>query len=117
MAITSLALTVCLHPEILDFVKNDGCTFFVFRSKETHLYLGSKSTKEETWIRKDFLTESVSNPHALLRQRNVVADCVTRKNILPFTRWEKFVEDMIFSLPKLLQHELLDLVRLVSIEI
>ncbi|GFS42313.1 uncharacterized protein TNIN_465771 [Trichonephila inaurata madagascariensis] len=117
MAKTNLALTVCLHPEILVFEKNNGCTSFVFPNKKTHLYLGLKSPKEETWMRKDFLTESVSNPQALLRQRNVVADCVTRKNVLHFTKWEEFVEEMISSLPKLLQHELLDKVRSVSIEI
>ncbi|GFQ70732.1 uncharacterized protein TNCT_369501 [Trichonephila clavata] len=118
MALTKVAINVCLDPEILDFVKINGCASFVFPSKETHLYLGVKSPKEETWIWKDFLKECVSDFCALFKLRNVpeCADCVTRKNILPFARWEELVEEKISSLPKLLQRELLDMLRSVSIE-
>ncbi|GFX32563.1 uncharacterized protein TNCV_3704371 [Trichonephila clavipes] len=120
MSVTKSAITVCLDPEILDFVKINGCASFVFPSKETHLYLGVKSPKEEPWIWKDFLTDSVFKQYALPTQGNGVtesSDCVTRKNILPFARWEELVEERISTLPKLLQHQLLDVVRLVSIEI
>ncbi|GFX32545.1 uncharacterized protein TNCV_3704191 [Trichonephila clavipes] len=40
-----------------------------------------------------------------------------RKTTLPFARWEELVKDRISSLPQLLKHELLDVVRSISIEI
>ncbi|GFQ70728.1 uncharacterized protein TNCT_369471 [Trichonephila clavata] len=120
MALTKVAITVCLDPEILDFVKINTSVSFVFPSKETHLFLGVRSPKEEIWTWNDFLYESVSNLDELLRQRNMVSECVdnvTRKNILPFASWEELVQKRISLFPNLLQHELLDMVRSVSIEI
>ncbi|GFQ72970.1 uncharacterized protein TNCT_200681 [Trichonephila clavata] len=123
MAMTNLAITVCRDPEILDFVKGNGCSSFVFPSKETHLYLEVKSPVTEIWVWKDFLMEEIVTnlyvTHERRNEANEPDDCVTRKNVLPFVRWEGLVEERIssFLLPQLLQHELLDVVRSVSIEI
>ncbi|GFS61561.1 uncharacterized protein TNCV_4312481 [Trichonephila clavipes] len=123
MAMTNLAITVCRDPEILDFVKCNGCSSFVFPSKETHFYLEEKSPVKEIWIWKDFLMEEIVTNLYVTHERSNEADepddCVTRKNILPFARWEELVVGRIssFLLPQILQHELLDVVRSVSIEI
>ncbi|GFT44594.1 uncharacterized protein TNCV_2808281 [Trichonephila clavipes] len=118
MAMTKLAVTVCCDPEILDLVKEYGCVSFVFPSKETHLYLGVKSLKNEVWIRKDLQSTVVFPLCGLYKGLNVVPKISkVRKNILPFARWEKLVKKRISSLPQLLQHELLDVIRSFSIEI
>ncbi|GFT56570.1 uncharacterized protein TNCV_4056661 [Trichonephila clavipes] len=119
MAMTKLAITVCCDPEILDLVKDYGCVSFVFPSKEAHLYLGVKSWKNEAWIQKDsksiigypvgFLCQEIKNIEPKISKM--------RKNILPFARWEELVKKRISSLPQLLKHELLDVIRSVSIEI
>ncbi|GFT56517.1 uncharacterized protein TNCV_3508631 [Trichonephila clavipes] len=118
MAMTKLAITVCCDPEILDLVKDYGCVSFVFPSKETHLYLGVKSLKNEAWNRKDFLN-LLGFPDRCLSKMLVVGPDISkvRKNILPFAKWEELVKKRISSLPQLLQHELLDVIRSVSIEI
>ncbi|GFY68463.1 uncharacterized protein TNIN_198271 [Trichonephila inaurata madagascariensis] len=121
MAMTKLAITVCCDPEILNFVKNYGCVSFVFPSKESHLYLDVKSLKEEAWIRKDLLIifyfSDLYVSHALELEALQSNICKMRKNILPFARWEELVKERIFLLPQLLKHELLDVVRSLSIEI
>ncbi|GFY39512.1 uncharacterized protein TNIN_315371 [Trichonephila inaurata madagascariensis] len=123
MAMSNLAITVCRDPEILDFVKCNGCSSFVFPSKETHFYLEVKSPAKEIWIWKDFLMEEIIKnlyvTHERKNEANELDDCVTRKNILPFARWEELVVGRIssFLLPQLLQHELLEVIRSVSIEI
>ncbi|GFS61512.1 uncharacterized protein TNCV_4312241 [Trichonephila clavipes] len=123
MAMTKVAINVCLDPEILDLVKDYGCASFVFPSKVAHLYLNAESPVEETWMWKDFMVEKVLSKFSNLpgRRRSATQpdDWVTRKNILPFARWEELVEERIssFLLPQLLQHELFDVVRTVSIEI
>ncbi|GFU51491.1 uncharacterized protein TNCV_81351 [Trichonephila clavipes] len=122
MAMTKLAITVSRDQKILDFVKDYGCASFVFPSKEIHLYLGVKSPVEETWTWKDFMVEKLpSKFDYLLHMRRISAtepdDCVTGRNILPFARWEELVEERVSSLPKVLQHELLDVVHSVSIEL
>ncbi|GFR12561.1 uncharacterized protein TNCT_67301 [Trichonephila clavata] len=115
MAMTKLAITVGRDPEIMDFVKTNGCASFIFPSRETHLYLDAKSQMEERWISKDFLISyTVSN---MYMPPGEPYDFVTRKNILPFARWEELVEERIFALPQPLQQELLDVVRSVNIEI
>ncbi|GFT65258.1 uncharacterized protein TNCV_1559161 [Trichonephila clavipes] len=117
MAMTKLAITVCCDPEIVDLVKEYGCVSFVFPSKETHLYLGVKSLKNEAWIRKDFLN-TLGLPVSLCRFIDGEPQISkVRKNFLPFARWEELVEKRISSLPQLLKHELLDVIRSVSIEI
>ncbi|GFT65277.1 uncharacterized protein TNCV_1559311 [Trichonephila clavipes] len=119
MAMTKLAITVCCDPEILDLVKEYGCVSFLFPSKETHLYLGVKSLKNEAWIRKDFLS-IIGFPVGCFSQqiKNFKPKISKmRKNILPFARWEELVKKRISSLPQLLKHELLDVIRSVSIEI
>ncbi|GFV49120.1 uncharacterized protein TNCV_236541 [Trichonephila clavipes] len=120
MAMTKLAITVCHDPEILNFMKTNGCASFVFPSKEAHLYLEVESPNEETWISGDCLTRNVSNPYIPGGQGYVAAkhvECIKRSNILPFARWEELVEKKISSLPKDLQYELLDVVRSCCIEI
>ncbi|GFS44148.1 uncharacterized protein TNIN_363141 [Trichonephila inaurata madagascariensis] len=119
MSMAKLAIAVCRDPEILDFVKDYGCVSFVFPSKEAHLYLGVKSLKEEAWIWKDILIQSFFS--SLYRhldfEDHVPSVGLGEKNFLPFSRWEELVEERISSLPLLLKHELLDVVRAFSIEI
>ncbi|GFY59202.1 uncharacterized protein TNIN_313581 [Trichonephila inaurata madagascariensis] len=122
MAMTKLAITVSRDQKILDFVKDYGYASFVFPSKEIHLYLGVKSPVEETWMWKDYMIEKLPSKFDYLRHMRRISasepdDCVTGKNVLPFSRWEELVEERISSLPKVLQHELLDVVRSVSIEL
>ncbi|GFS42301.1 uncharacterized protein TNIN_465731 [Trichonephila inaurata madagascariensis] len=120
---TKVAINVGLDPEIVDFVKDYGCASFVFPSKVAHSYLELKNPVEETWMWKDFMVEKMmsklSNLPGRRRSAHEPDDWVTRENILPFARWEELVEKRIssFLLPQLLQHELLDVVRSVSIEI
>ncbi|GFQ70740.1 uncharacterized protein TNCT_369551 [Trichonephila clavata] len=99
MAMTKVAITVCLDPEILNFVKISGCASFVFPSKETHLYLDVDNPKKETWIWKDYITKNFSDPYVPI-ERILYADIrlvhdVTRENILPFARWEELVKERI----------------------
>ncbi|GFR12560.1 uncharacterized protein TNCT_67291 [Trichonephila clavata] len=107
----------------MDFVKINGCASFVFPSKETHLYLDVEIPREETWIWNDFmLGTDTSRSYFFNRKRGSATyldECVTRNNILPFRRWEELVEERIspLLLPQLLQRELLDVVRSVSIEV
>ncbi|GFR01141.1 uncharacterized protein TNCT_238111 [Trichonephila clavata] len=123
MAMTKVAITVCLDPEILDFVKDYGCASFVFPSKETHLYLNAKCPVEENWMWKDIMVEKIKSKfsylHRTRRNATETDDCEPKNNVLPFANWEELVEERIssFLLPQLLQHELLDVVRSVSIEI
>ncbi|GFY70325.1 uncharacterized protein TNIN_282911 [Trichonephila inaurata madagascariensis] len=120
MAMAKVAITVCRDPEILDFVKNNGCASFVFPSKETHLYLDVESPVEETWMWKDIILEKMSKFSYLLRNERSATkpdDYVRKENILPFARWEELVEERISSLPQLLKQELLDVIRSFSIEI
>ncbi|GFY66348.1 hypothetical protein TNIN_493141 [Trichonephila inaurata madagascariensis] len=56
MTMTKLAITMCRDPEILNFMKTNGCASFDFPSKLTHLYLQVESPNEETWISRDCLT-------------------------------------------------------------
>ncbi|GFT64545.1 uncharacterized protein TNCV_649421 [Trichonephila clavipes] len=119
MAMTKLAITVCCDPEILDLVKDYGCVSFVFPSKEAHLYLGVKSWKNEAWIQKDSKS-IIGYPVGCLCQeiKNIEPKISKmRKNILPFARWEELVKKRISSLPQLLKHELLDVIRSFSNEI
>ncbi|GFT13824.1 uncharacterized protein TNCV_3022991 [Trichonephila clavipes] len=116
MAMTKLAITVCCDPEILDLVKEYGCVSFVFPSKETHLYLGVKSLKNEVWIQKDSRS-IIGFPVVFLCQDIKNNKHKMRKNILPFARWEELVKKRISSLPHLLKHELLDVIRSFSVEI
>ncbi|GFR01146.1 uncharacterized protein TNCT_238131 [Trichonephila clavata] len=118
MAMTRVAITVCRDPEIMDFVKINGCSSFIFPSKVIHKYLNVKNPAKETWKWKD-LTMKIYFP----AERSVPGiepgfiDWEVKKNILPFARWEKLVEEKAPSLPKPLQRELLDVARIVSIEV
>ncbi|GFR01152.1 uncharacterized protein TNCT_238171 [Trichonephila clavata] len=117
IAMTNLAITVCRDPKILDFVKSNGCSSFIFPSKVIHKYLKVKNPAKETWKWKD-----LEQKRYLLSQRSVrekktnEIEWEIRKNILPFARWEKLVIERASSLPNPLQHELLDMARIVSIE-
>ncbi|GFY06943.1 uncharacterized protein TNCV_4090451 [Trichonephila clavipes] len=118
---TKLAINLCRDPEILDFVKDNGCVSFVFPSKETHLYRGVKSPKEEIWTWKDILMQSFFSSF-YVRHELDLEDYVTnvspeRRNVLPFARWEELVEEKISSLPTLLKRKVLDVFRSFCIEI
>ncbi|GFS61452.1 uncharacterized protein TNCV_4311821 [Trichonephila clavipes] len=83
--------------------------------------MGVKSPKEETWIWSNFLKQTYFSSlyvrHDSYLEGYVLDRHIKRKNILPFARWEELVEERISSLPLLLRHELLDVVRSFSIEI
>ncbi|GFS61420.1 uncharacterized protein TNCV_4311601 [Trichonephila clavipes] len=119
---TKLAINLCRDPEILDFVKDNGCVSFVFPSKETHLYRGVKSPKEEIWTWKDILMQSFFSSFYVRHEPLDLEDYVTnvspeRRNVLPFARWEELVEEKISSLPTLLKRKVLDVFRSFCIEI
>ncbi|GFS63925.1 uncharacterized protein TNIN_13641 [Trichonephila inaurata madagascariensis] len=108
LAMRKVAITVYLDPEILDFVKDNGSTSFVFPS-EAYKCLGVKNPMNET--RKTRYLKEVIHKFNLPQKRK------RKSSILPFVRWEELVKEKISSLPKVLQHELLGVVRSVSIEI
>ncbi|GFS61551.1 retrovirus-related Pol polyprotein from transposon opus [Trichonephila clavipes] len=119
MSMTKLATTVCRDPKILHFMKINGCASFVFPSKNAHLYLEVKNARKDTWMWKSLVRDVNFTPvdHHLRRDEPDEPDWQIKRNVLPFARWEELVKKRISSLPKLLQHELLDVIRLVSIEI
>ncbi|GFR01148.1 uncharacterized protein TNCT_238141 [Trichonephila clavata] len=118
MAMTNIAITVCRDPKILDFVKSNGCSSFIFPSKVIHLYLKVKNPVKETWIWKDLVAKvNIPSEKSVREKETCEIDWEIKKNILPFARWEKLVIERASSLPNPLQHELLDVARIVSIEL
>ncbi|GFY39511.1 uncharacterized protein TNIN_315361 [Trichonephila inaurata madagascariensis] len=119
MSMTKLATLVCRDPKILNFMKINGCASYVFPSKNTHLYLGVKNPRKDVWMWKSLVRDVNLTPYDERSRRDAPDELnwQIKRNILPFARWEELVNKRISSLPKLLQQELLDVIRLVSIEI
>ncbi|GFS61579.1 uncharacterized protein TNCV_4312581 [Trichonephila clavipes] len=123
LAVLKLAVNVCDDPEVKDFLKENGIVSVVFPSKEVTSYMhGGEKEAEKIWVGKDliidgFVLDAMKRQLRLYRQ--FFYGVKSRGDTLPFRRWEELIEKKIFSLslPENLHAELLEIIRIVSLEI
>ncbi|GFS91579.1 uncharacterized protein TNCV_1139901 [Trichonephila clavipes] len=122
MAMTKFAITVCRDPEIIDLVKDNGCTSFIFPSKVMSLFCFWKGPGYGENPRVDPSQYLIKVQPTEVCQLRLLPDRFTLDSHAEhanqsYSRWEELVEERISSLPPILQPELLDVIRSVSIEV
>ncbi|GFU15421.1 uncharacterized protein NPIL_611171 [Nephila pilipes] len=122
MAMIKVAIHVCNDPDIQDFVKENGSFSFVFPSDTTQIFLnGAKLKSIQTWAWENCFTEASSNSWIESQVPNYdrLPHWDMRTSFPPFKTWTELVEKKVssFLLPRKLHPELLDVIRLVSLEI
>ncbi|GFU54948.1 uncharacterized protein NPIL_433951 [Nephila pilipes] len=122
MAMMNIAIYVCNDPDIQDFVKENGSFSFIFPSERTQQFLDlAKGQATQIWAWKSVFLDGKST-HPII---NFTAnwDRMSQWDMMasfpPFKTWKELVEKKMssFLLPRHLQPELFDVIRLVSLEI
>ncbi|GFU05300.1 uncharacterized protein NPIL_6201 [Nephila pilipes] len=122
MAMIKVAIHVCNDPDIQDFVKQNGSFSFVFPSDTTQIFLyGAKLKSIQTWAWENFFTDSAICPQfqTYIPNYDEMSQWDMATSFPPFKTWTELVEKKVssFLLPRHLQSELLDVIRLIYLEI
>ncbi|GFS34949.1 uncharacterized protein NPIL_278131, partial [Nephila pilipes] len=122
MAMIKVAIHVCNDPDIQDFVKENGSFSFVFPSDGIQVFLNGAELKSiQTWAWENFFTDSTFLPQVqtYIPNYDEMSPFDMTTSFPPFKTWTDLVEKKMssFLLPRKLQPEMFDVIRLVSLEI
>ncbi|GFT74383.1 uncharacterized protein NPIL_282981 [Nephila pilipes] len=122
MAMIKVAIHVCNDPDIQNFVKENGSFSFVFPSDRTQIFLNREKFQSiQTWAWEYCFTDSPFCPRIQTHKPNYdgMSQWDMTTSFPPFKTWTDLVEKKMssFLLPRKLQPEMLDMIRLVSLEI